>query len=316
MRRSHITNTPFTGTDYPHSRKLLWLTIGGILYALSCSNPAFSEPKVKLNADSVSYKETEKTAIASSNVKLEFEDIKIEADRLILDEHNYVWSEGPLTIYRGQDAFSSSSLRFDLENNKANLTDIHVKMNPPDSKDFVYVRSKTIEDSQDVKSGENTFLTSCSLPHPHYYAWANAFNYYKDKGIMAYNVVLYTPILGIPFWLWTPFYWYEVGKRRVVWNFPTIGKKETPGWGWFMQNTIDYDRLHKKDSSIFLDWFQGSREWETKGVGLGIRHQYDIASHIGTVYGYQLKENDTQHLNWKMVWDNTCLLDTSPSPRD
>ena len=65
-----------------------------------------------------------------------------------------------------------------------------------------------------------------------------------------YNVTFYNKLLFIPIVFWSPIYKYHLGKRKTIWNFPTIGKKERDGWGWFIQNTIDYKYENNQESSI------------------------------------------------------------------
>lgn len=261
-----------------------------------------AEP-VSISAQQVRYSEDRQIMYASGNVKLKYSDVEIHAPNLIVDtQKKLVWATGNIQIQRGEDRFFSSYLYMNLPENEATIKDIHIAIEPPGQKDKLYLSATSITDKPEYKSGQNGLFTSCSYAHPHYFIWAQSFTYYPDKRLIGYNVFFYNPILFIPFGLWTPIYSYELGKRRVIWNFPAIGEKKSPdGWGWFMQNTIDYDNINGKDSSLFMDFF------EFRGIGwqpgYGIRHQYLLGQNHGSVYYYELKALNTGQLHVRKSWD-------------
>lgn len=267
--------------------------------------------KIQLKADFTHYEETTKQLIASSNVRLKYGNVTIKAPYIKLDTlGNIITSTGKINIKRGEDEFDSSYLFFDLNNDRIIIKDIHIGIENTDKniKDLFYIKADEIADNKKLKTGQNGLFTSCDLHTPHYYFWASKFDYYTDKRIIGYHTVLYTPFFLIPFPVpfitlhYSPFYSYDLGKRKHIWNFPTIGKKETEGWGWFVQNTIDYNNINGKDSSVLIDWF------ENKGIGAGIRHQYEVNDNHGTLYYYQLREADTNILNEKKSWDQKLKL--------
>ncbi len=243
--------------------------------------------------------------IASGDVQLRYKDVSILTPVLYLDvDKNMAWGSGNVQIKRGEDELFSDSFNFDLDQNKLKLGVINIIIHPPDAKEDLHLKASSIEDHEDHKTGFNGRLTGCSLDPPHYFISAESYEYYPDKRIIGHNVLLWNTIFFVPFPLWTPYYNYELGKRKIIWNFPAIGRKEAPGWGWFVQNTFDYDRIGDTDSSIYLDWF------EFKGLGYGIRHQYEGWDHRGSLYYYQLEEGNTTPLkrNEKMSWQNQYKL--------
>ena len=145
-------------------------------------------------------------------------------------------------------------------------------MTPPELKGNLYVRATELTDTPDYQYGKWGRITTCPFPdHPHHYIKAWRFRYYEDKavymfGAWYYNKMLFPPFSLIPIpiplieFLPIPFYRYSIGKRRVVWNFPVISNKQnSTGWGWIIQNTIDYDMYKGKESSIYLDWHQANQ---------------------------------------------------------
>ena len=195
---------------------------------LSCLfiKPIIAENKVRLTAGHVYAEEDTKILIASSNVKLEYGDVKIFAPRIHLDTYsNYIWGTGNIRVHRGEDVFNSSYIFFDMNKNIVKLENIDIAVQPPDSKELLFVKANQIEDTGEVKKGKSGIFTSCELETPHYSIWSQNFEYYPDQRIIGYNNFVYTPILFIPMYLWTPVYVYELGERKIVWNFPSIGKK-------------------------------------------------------------------------------------------
>lgn len=293
------------------------LKIGAILLIVSTSIQAVKP--VSLHSDFIKYKENKRVLVASSNVHLIYEDIEITAPKLNLDiDNNYVWGTGNIIVKRGEDEFNTSAIMMDLNKESITLKNIRMTILPPEEKGRLYLKSHSLTDTPDFKVGSKGFLTTCDKPnHHHHYVWAQKFKYYPDKKITMYNVVFYNKLLFIPVYFWTPYYRYSLGKRKVVWNFPTIGEKKAQGWGLFLQNSIDYKHADRKDSSIFFDWFQDKEDKEGKiklgqgSLGLGIRHHYKAKNNDGMLYYYSYdfskKENDKKvdKFNKQIAWENT-----------
>lgn len=280
----------------------LILLLGLLLSPIKGESPSSNATKkVKIQATNTYYQEASKLFIASGNVKLLYGNVSIEAPKLVFDTvANQVRGTGNITITRGDDQFNSNYIFYDLKKNTIKLSNIHIAIEPPDGKAPIYLRAEEIIDYDTHKVGKNGIFSTCEFEHPHYYIRGKQFKYYPDKRIIGQNVFVYAPILFVPFGFWTPIYLYELGERKVVWNFPAIGEKKTAGWGWFMQNTIDYNNINGEDSSVFVDLFQN------KGIGLGVRHQYLLPNNQqGSIYYYKLKERDNGDISQKKSWTQT-----------
>lgn len=260
-----------------------------------------------LVSDELYFSESTRTLYASSNVTLRLNDIVITAPHLELDvDAQEAWATGNIEIQRGDERFYSSSLKINLEKEEVELRDIKITIEPPENKGYIYVRTKRLIDKKEVKEGYSGWVTTCENDDPHYALWAQYYRYYPEKRIIMFNVFIRNELLFVPTGLWIPFYYYALGERKVVWNFPTIGKRDSPGWGWFVQNQIDYKYKNNKDSSLLLDWYQN------KGMGYGINHNYDLFdNHEGTVYLYnfdfedETDYQDPQKQNTIIKWEHT-----------
>ncbi|MBG90291.1 MAG: hypothetical protein CL521_00560 [Actinobacteria bacterium] len=272
---------------------------------------------VILNAHEVLYNEDTRTLSAFKNVRLKFKDIALSSREMHLNvDQSTVWSQEPISFSRGDDQFDSSSLLLDLEKESATISDINITIEPPEKKGKLYLSAKEITDYSTHKTGKWGKVSSCELDHPHHYIWAYRFKYVPDKKIdllggfmlnewtfFPFNLLPPVPLLELyPI----PYYSYKLGKRKVVWNFPKIGKKSQPGWGYFVQNTIDYKYENKKDSSLLLDWFE-AKDNRKGSLGFGVNHHYRLPKNEGNIYAYSFNfENENIPLhNRKFALENT-----------
>jgi len=253
------------------------------------------EETIRLFSDHIGYEQSNRIVVVSSNVHLEYKNIQISGDKLTMDvDNNLVWGTGKIHIKRGEDEFDSNGIMLDLDNEIVTLNSINICILPPKEQntpqgptDKLYVRARILTDTPTHKYGFDGILSACSYTpgRQHNYVWAKSFKYYPDKKLVMYNVVFYNKFLFVPVYFWLPYYRYELGPRKIVWNFPTIGKKDEPGWGWFVQNTIDYRRENGKDSSVLVDWFEAN-DGRRGNWGYGIRHYYELKKNAGRLYYY------------------------------
>ena len=262
--------------------------------------PLADDRSAQISAESLRYQEDTHTLVLEDAVSIKLDNIEINAEELTIDtDTNMATGTGNILIRRGPDQFNTDKVTIDLDNETADLSNINVTVQPPGMPLPIYLKAGKIIDRPQIKSGENATLSSCSLPNPHYFAWSQYFDYEPGHHILTFNTFVYMPILGIPFGFWTPFYYYEIGERQIIWNIPTVGHRDSPGWGWFVQNTIDYDLVGDKSSSIFVDWY------ENKGIGWGGRHNYTFNSLEGSLNYYRLDESNTGKKTEKKAIDAT-----------
>ena len=302
---------------------------GLLIYILCLAAPLFAETPVRLEASHIAYTEDSRLLKASQNVHLRYGELELQATEITLDtDSNFVWSKEKVTLSRGDDTFESQGILMDLNEQVVTVNNIYVSVIPPeeldkknksksdDKKEKIYIRAKTLTDTQHYKHGTGGMVTTCTNPdHFHNFVYASKFTYVPKKSIKMYNVWFYNKLLFIPVYFWLPYYNYALGERKWVWNFPTIGRKEQDGWGYFVQNQIDYKydpEDPNKESSILIDWYE-AKENRRGTIGLGIRHYYkDIfENNDGQLYyyNYDFEEHDdsavTHKFNKKVKWENT-----------
>lgn len=266
---------------------LIFSLLTSILFAEGLSND-----EVELYSNSLQFKQNNRLVVASSNVHLHLGDIVIETDRLMMDvDQKIAWGTGNIVIKRGEDEFRSNYFLLNIDQRTVVLKDISLRITPHENKGDLFFRAKSLIDTGDIKYGKGGRVTSCDHPdHPHHFLWAYKFEYIPQKRIILYGGILYNEFNFFPFNYLPPiplvevyplpYYFYELGKRKIVWNFPVLGKKDRLGWGYFMQNSIDYKHANRKDSSLLVDYY------EYRGWGFGIRHYYEFKKNDGMVYLY------------------------------
>ncbi len=269
-----------------------------------------------LQSDSLIFDDYLKRVDATGNVVLKLDDATISGDHLMFYvDDNLVVSSGNVLIKRKEDEFKSKSLLINLDEKKLHLNDLKIGIKPYEQKGTIFVTIKQLIDSEKNKLGKRATFTTCNSHKPHYYLSSWRFWYYPDRsihllGAQFRNDLSFFPFNLIPFpipiieWIPIPYYYYQLGERKMVLNFPTIGEKRNSGWGLFVQNKLDYRYVNNKESSLFLDWYQAkgnrSGEW-----GYGIHHYYGNDDFFGDFYIYnydfkvasEKKRNFTYSLN-------------------
>lgn len=312
------------------------------LITLGLNSLHAEEIPVKLKSKKISYSENGKIMIAEGNVSLQSKEFQIKADKLNMDiQNNLIWATGDIWIKKGDSEFKTSALMLNLEESIVTVNQIEIEIIPPENKGNIFLSAETLTDTPSHQYGKNLYLSTCSnKEHPHHYIYAQSFTYYPNKKFVIkngyfVNKFLITPLpfeipyigkeLYIPIIIPLPYYRYALGERKVVWNFPTIGKlNNRPGWGNYIQNTIDYKYENNKESSIYLDFFEdvdkikkGKVALGNWSIGAGINHFYKWKSTEGNIgfYKYDFEKLNKQGLydyktNESMYWNNLYTLNS------
>ena len=271
---------------------------------LAWTAQAHADTPLRLSAENLYINTQQHYIEATGNVDMALEGTHIRTEHLYIDtEEGMLVATQGVTLARGEQAFIVPTLHYHIDSQTAKLTDVHIRVHPPDAKTPIFLKADVLENTPSMNKGHHGILTSCDLKHPHYYLQTETFDLEPDREARLYNMFFYHPIGPIPFGFWSPMYVYALGKRDIIWNFPTIGRKNTPGWGWFVQNTIDYGYVRGMDASLFLDWF------ENKGFGFGIQQPWDMGWLYGKTYGYTFTESDTGQHNYRIGLSPTVEID-------
>jgi hypothetical protein len=252
---------------------------------------------MSLKSDTMVFDERLNQIHAQGNVLLNYNNKNIKTDHLIiLVDEELVITSGNISINTDDNSVEPSSLVINLKDEELEFDDIHVFTNLPNQKGKIYVSIRHIISTKKIYFGKYSKFTTCNYPIPHYYLSAWKFHYHPDKSIHLFGAYLKNDLSFFPFnvipipiplieWVPIPYYYYQLGKRKIVYNFPTIGKKSTSGWGYFIQNQIDYRYENNKSSSIYLDWYEAKKDRKGE-LGFGINHYYKTKQNNGSFYIY------------------------------
>ena len=253
---------------------------------------------ISLKSNTLVFDELSKQVHAKGNVILNYNNNFISADEatiFVTDE--ILIASGNIIMKNEKNSVSPSNLTINLKDEQLSFEDILVYSELPNKQGKVFISIKQAISKNKNYHGKFSRFTTCDSPQPHYYLSAWKFRYHPDKSITLYGAYLkndlsFFPFNVIPFsiplieWMPIPYYHYQLGKRKIVYNFPTIGKKSTPGWGYFVQNQIDYKYKNNKSSSVYIDWYETKNDRKGE-LGFGLQHYYDLNdSNSGSLYVY------------------------------
>ncbi len=247
---------------------------------------------VKIAAKQENCHEDLNLCVAEGDVVVEYQDVKIRADKLTFDRRtNLVVAEGHVVIDEGATRMAGTRGNFDLNQKTGTLEEAEADLEPT-----FHVIAKTIskigEDTYDIEDG---IFTACAVPHP---AWSFAMkkaritmdDYARMKDVTFRAGRL--PILFSPYLLWPT-------KEGRVSGFlvPGLGFNSTRGA--FVGLTYYWVTGRSTDVTSELDLY-------SKGViGLGEEVRWAPSDESAGVFqGFVIRDNQAQ----------LCVPGTSTDP--
>lgn len=232
----------------------------------------------------------------SDDVTIQWREVLIRGRQMHID---WTTQRGTLTdelsVSGPFGRFFPARMGLDLHNRSMTYHDVALKISPDNLNSPLWFRAQSVTQSEDRFSAHEVTWTPCNAPDPHTYIWAHQMHYTPDRSIWSLGSIWWVPlplaIAKVPIPI--PVYHYALGERSVVWNVPSVGRRDTPGWGWFVQNTIDYNLTQGKSSSVILDWF------EYQGIGVGLTHIQPVGAWLTSWSVYRLDQHPTQQSTQK-----------------
>ncbi|MBU0580969.1 MAG: hypothetical protein KKA19_07305 [Candidatus Margulisbacteria bacterium] len=249
-----------------------------------CAAQVFAEQApVRLKADDLRYNDETRIIIASGNVQVIYEDFEIKADRLEMDTNdNFVTASGEIVVSKNGVESMGQALFFDLKSKELKLSDFSVDFYTEQVVGAVYMKASELMTSGNMKYGYKGSITTCGLKEPHYWLSAYEFRYYPDEKIEGFHVFYNFSFIPMPVF-YTPYYQFQLGKRKMILLLPVIGENKVEGF--FVKNEMIYVIDNETDGSIYMDHLS------KKGIGRGFKHNYQIDGAPGSFYLYNVNEN-------------------------
>lgn len=240
-----------------------------------------------LSADSLNFDLGGRVLIASGNVRLVYEDIKILCSAMRLDlSTNELAAEGPVQFWRGDDKVESASLTYNLKRKSGSLIDASTTVTGTDIKGELMLKGSQVEVEKDIVTIRNGSLTSCDLEKSHYHIEASEIKIYLDDRVVIRNVSYWEGRFKVFYW---PHLVFSL-KRENQFELPKVGYGAREGW--YVKTTYNYYRNEDSYGSVYLDYM------ERLGPASGIKHLYHIGKlGEGFLYLYLLGNRNTGHVD-------------------
>ncbi len=255
------------------------------LYCVAASYPVFSETNipVKIKAESLNYLNSGQLILASGNVQIEYENIRVKADNLTVDlEKNRIEGIGEVVIDQSGVVVKGHSFVMEMLNEKFILKDFKTDLYDASTQESIYIFSNELIVSGNLNQGTGLKLTSCDFDEPHWWLTAKEFRYYPNSHIEAFHTFVHFVFMPVPA-MYFPYYQFQLGKRRAVLKMPIIGNN--PIEGSFIKTETLYFLDDLTEGSVYVD------RLSKFGWGVGLRHQTGTTLNRGEVYIYSVEKS-------------------------
>lgn len=245
-----------------------------------------------LSADYIEYRREENKVLARGNVKIEDRAVTMECEEAIFDlKEEKIEAKGGITLQDKETTIHGSQIIYDLRTGRGIIDDASSFIDP------WYCSGPKIERVSDKEIiMEDGYITSCELSPPHYRLKAKKIRVLLGERISAYNVLMYLGKIPI---FYLPFYWRSLRQTRFSWGLKLGSNSEE---GFFAKTNFGYIFSERTNGTLLLDYMT------RKGVGIGGRYSYYLQDKVkGFLYGYYIKEKDTEKKRWRAEgehWQN------------
>lgn len=246
----------------------------------------------------------EDVAYSEGRTTVEFGDLKISSDRLVIDLLTQeIQAEGNVLIEGKTEQITASSVRYSARFQQGVAFDsvgrferIFFFAGPKETADTPSFR-RINEDAAIFKGAR---LTSCGFPVPHYYITTTEIVVILGKRVFLKNPVVH--VRGIPIF-WLPYYSraFDEDSRWQV----ELGLLDDDDYGPYAR--IMYEVFHKSTTADWLDPAKARTRHKGRlglkadvftggalGVGIDYQYSFDFQRHIGSLSVYGMRDTVRQ----------------------
>jgi len=241
--------------------RLLLVFVGGVLIGMSSSAVAEEPPRkvpVTVTADKLDHDRANDTYTAEGHVRIEHQDIRVEADRIVLNNRTgEAVAEGNVYLRDKGDTVMADRLEMNMNTRVGVIT----KGQLYKSKENIHLNGDRIERrSESAYHVENAIFTTCD--EGEWYLKAREIDvdmdrYATGRGVsfnMAGWPVIYTPYLLFPV------------KRQSGLLIPAVGFSSTDGF--LMKSSVFWAISDYQDMTFYSDYRART------GLGTGVDYRY------------------------------------------
>lgn len=242
----------------------------------------------------------EDVAYSEGRATVEFGELKITADRLVIDLLTQeIQAEGDVAIEGTTEQIRASSVRYSARFQQGVAFDTEGRF----ERIFFYASPKETPDNpsfrrinEDAAIFRGARLTTCGFPVPHYYVATTEIVVVLGKRIYLKNPVVH--VRGIPI-LWLPYYSraFDEDSRWQV----ELGLLDDDEYGPYSR--IVYEVFHKSTTADWLDPTKPRTRHKGRlglkgdiftggalGVGMDYEYSFDFQRHIGSLSVYGMRD--------------------------
>lgn len=225
-----------------------------VSYAVETPEP------IEVNADRVEFFPKEKKVTGIGNVSIDYEDVKLTCDKIIVyTETKDIEAEGHVVLKTAANELKGEKVNYNFGTKKGMIINA-----AGHSGDWYGLGEKIEILSESAYKVINGYITSCTLPRPHYKITSKSVLIYPDNKVVAQNVLVKIGNMPIGY---LPDYHYSM---KTDWPAVNVipGKKKK--WGAFALTTYRYNMGDKNALTIRLD------ERQNWGLGEGFDYKYYV----------------------------------------
>jgi len=221
---------------------------------------------------------TAEEADPTATVDIFYEDVAIHSVDVDFDlTRRVAYMENEVTIQEGGTEFKGNKLKYSFTNEQGSFYEVNALAAP------WFGKAQKATKANDTRIDlDRAYLTTCDRAgKPHYRIQARRIAYYTDDKVVAKNALLFVgriPVMYFPYWRQS----LKDGRTNVSVSF---GRKKE--WGWFVLTSWRYMLNEEVKAVIHLD------ERELKGFASGIDVEYNTKKYgVGEFKTYFMNERD------------------------
>lgn len=265
---------------------------------------------MELQADQVSFNQTDNKATARGNVVVTSQDQQLYCDQLELYRIiQQAVGQGHVYLDTPQEQIIAEQFTYNFNQHTGEFHDARVFADP------YQIRGKTIDKVSETHIiMDHGFLTTCDLDEPHYRMGARRMDVYQKDKAIARDMVIYLGKIPV---MYLPYYVQDL-KNRPILTFVPGEKKD---FGMFLLTTLRLNLGSHAKLALHMDLRErdGFGEgfdvrYDTPNFGSGILTAYYtnenmIASnHLWDLYRNGVKKGPTNHhtryrVRWRHKWE-------------
>lgn len=258
---------------------VLW---AGHAAALVSAAP-IDENAVKVNGDNVEYFHEQQKVIGTGNVRINYEDTKLTADKItVYLATKLAVAEGHVVLEQKGSTFRGERGEYNFDTKVGNVSHMAAEIEPS-----LYGKARTIERvSPDHYRARDGYITTCCGDSPFYRIQAHSVDIYPQRKIIIRNALVY--IKGVPI------FFIPVYIQPLI-DFDRFPVQFVPGknreWGAFVLSKWRYELLDtpalKSQGNVLVDWR------ELRGMGYGAENYYrEDSLGRGAIRAYTIEDKE------------------------